>query len=221
MWVKICGNTNLEDAQVAAALGADAVGFVFAPSLRQVTSRTVAEIASHLPPQVERVGVFPSDSAEEIASAAASAGLHAVQLHGGVDLALVDRLRELLDGQVRIIQTVHWKVDAANSNAAEVNRQLREIDAHGVVDRVLVDSKVGQVTGGTGTAFDWEAARGVLAEGIGRLRLIVAGGLQPENVAQAIVRLNAWGVDVSSGVESSPGRKDHAKIAAFIKAARG
>lgn len=220
MWIKICANTNLEDAQLAAELGADAVGFVFAPSTRRVTAEQVARITPHLPASVERVGVFHSLDAAEIAEAARIAGLNAIQLHGGVSLELARRLQELFAGKIKLIQTIHWQVDVDGANAATVAQQLREIDQDGVVDRVLIDSKVGQSTGGTGTTFDWEKARAVLAENIGRLQLIVAGGLRPENVAQAIRGLNPWGVDVASGVEAEPGKKSPEKLAAFLKNAR-
>jgi phosphoribosylanthranilate isomerase len=217
MWIKICGNTNLDDAQLAASLGADAVGFVIAPSARQVTVAEVARITPHLPAHVERVGVFPALSAEEIASAATQAGLNIVQLHGGVSLALVQQLHKLLAGQVKIIQTVHWQVDAEPATAAAVATHLREIAAQGLVDRVLIDSKVGKAIGGTGIAFDWSAAKVIFAEAGARLKLIVAGGLRPENVAEAIAGLHPWGVDVSSGVESQPRHKSPEKLAAFIK----
>jgi phosphoribosylanthranilate isomerase len=217
MWIKICGNTNLDDAQLAAALGADAVGFVFAPSARQVTVAEVASITPHLPAHVERVGVFPALPAEALASAVAQAGLNTIQLHGGVSLALVQQLHKLLAGQVKIIQTVHWQVDAEAASAAAVATHLREIAAQGLVDRVLIDSKVGKAIGGTGTAFDWSAAGVIFAEAGAGLKLIVAGGLRPENVAEAIAGLHPWGVDVSSGVESQPRHKSSEKLAAFIK----
>ncbi len=159
MWIKICANTNLEDAQLAAELGADAVGFVFAPSARQVTAADVSHITPHLPEGVECVGVFPALPAQEIATAAQEAGLNAVQLHGGVSLELVRQLDEIFNGQVRLIQTVHWDVDGDGANAAAVVQQLREIAADGIVSRVLIDSKVGAATGGTGVPFDWNAAR--------------------------------------------------------------
>src|SRR5450631_152443 len=98
MWVKICGNTNLEDAALAAELGADAVGFVFAESKRQVTAAQVAAITPHLPEGVERVGVFYSRDVEEIAATVAEAGLTAVQLHGGLDEGLIDVLARKFDG---------------------------------------------------------------------------------------------------------------------------
>jgi phosphoribosylanthranilate isomerase len=220
MWIKICANTNLEDAQLAAELGADAVGFVFAPSPRQVTAADVSHITPHLSEGVECVGVFPALPAQEIATAAQEAGLNTVQLHGGVSLELVRQLDDIFNGQVRLIQTVHWDVDGDGASAASVARQLREIAADGIVNRVLIDSKVGVATGGTGVSFDWKAARSALAEAANGLKLIVAGGLNQDNVAEAIRGMTPWGVDVASGVEQSPGRKDPEKLSAFIRAAR-
>jgi phosphoribosylanthranilate isomerase len=223
MWIKICANTNLEDAQLAAQLGADAVGFVFAPSKRQVTPEQVAKITPHLPLHVERIGVFPALPAEAIAQQAHQAGLTAVQLHGGVNLALLQRLHQLFDRKVKIIQTVHWQIDAERPSIATVDtigQQLKEIAQQDIAHRVLIDSKIGNATGGTGTPFDWSAARAVLTSAGERINLIVAGGLRPDNVAKAIQGLAPWGVDVASGVEASPGRKSPEKLAAFIKAAR-
>jgi phosphoribosylanthranilate isomerase len=220
MWIKICANTNLEDAQLAAELGADAVGFVFAPSARRVTAAEVARITPHLPEGVECVGVFPALQAEEIADAAQESGLTAVQLHGGVNLELVRQLDRIFNGQVKLIQTVPWQIDNGDMSAALVAQQLKEIAAEGLVDRVLIDSKTSSASGGTGVSFDWNAARTTFAEAGTGLKLIVAGGLRSENVAEAIGRLNPWGIDVASGVEQSPGRKDSEKLAAFIRAAR-
>jgi phosphoribosylanthranilate isomerase len=220
MWIKICGNTNFDDAQLAAELGADAVGFVFAPSPRQVTAADVAHITPHLPEGLECVGVFPALAAQQIAGIAQECGLTAVQLHGGVNLELLRQLDEIFNGQVKLIQTVHWQVDADTANAAVVAEQLRQIDADGLAARVLIDTKVGSDLGGTGVSFDWDAARATLAEAGAGLKLIVAGGLRADNVADAIRRLNPWGVDVASGVEQSPGRKSPEKLAAFIRAAR-
>lgn len=221
MWVKICGNTNLEDAQLAASLGADAVGFVFASSPRRVSADQVAQITPHLPPGVERIGVFQTQDLDQIISAIEEAGLTGVQLHGGDDANLASQLRARLDEGFTIIQTVHWVVDAGGENAATVARQLRDIAAGGVVDRVLIDSKVGAVLGGTGVSFDWAAAREVLSASAGGLKIIAAGGLRDDNVAKAIEALEPWGVDVSSGVEAQPGRKSPEKLTAFIRNARG
>jgi len=218
MWIKICANTNLDDAQLAAELGADAVGFVFAPSPRRVTAAEVARITPHLPEGLECVGVFPALEAQQIAGIAQECGLDTVQLHGGVNLELVRQLDEIFNGQVKLIQTVHWQVDGGAGSAAVVAEQLRQIDADGIAARVLIDAKVGPDLGGTGVSFDWNAARATLADT--GLKLIVAGGLRPDNVADAIRRLNPWGVDVASGVEQSPGRKSPEKLAAFIRAAR-
>ncbi len=222
MWVKICGTTNLEEAALAAELGADAVGFHFAASKRQVTAAQVAAITQRLDGRVERVGVFRSRDAEEIARTAAAAGLTAVQLHGGLDEGLLERLAERFAGGVRMIQTLHWAVGegATPAYAEQLAGQIGRVAALGFVDRVLIDSKVGSAMGGTGVAFDWGAARGVFASAPGGVRLIVAGGLRPDNVAQAIAQLGPWGVDVSSGVEASPGRKDPALVERFIGNAR-
>jgi phosphoribosylanthranilate isomerase len=111
-------------------------------------------------------------------------------------------------------------VDEDDESAKAVRRRLDAIEASGAIERVLIDSKVGQATGGTGVSFGWTAAREVLKVGNARLKMIVAGGLRSENVAEAISELNPWGVDVASGVEEGPGRKDPAKLASFIRNAR-
>jgi phosphoribosylanthranilate isomerase len=217
MWVKICGNTNLEDAQLAADLGADAVGFVFAPSLRQVTPEQVAQITPHLPASLEKVGVFPAWPWQKIADAAREAGLTGVQLHGGIDLSAIRQLHEFLEGTIAIIPVLSWQVGDSTAEQA-VRARLDELRPESTFDRILIDSKVGQATGGTGISFDWTAATDIFHGS--QQSLILAGGLRPENVRQAIRQLNPWGVDVSSGVEASPGRKDPKKVASFIQEAR-
>lgn len=218
-WVKICGNTSLEDAQLAVELGADALGFIFAESKRRITPAQASAITPHLPQHVERVGVVYSRDADEIVAIVQEAGLTAVQLHGGMDLALVDRLRERLGAKVSLIQTLHWVVGTDSSE--KLRPELNEIAAAGTVKRILIDSKVGAAGGGTGVSFDWEAARTLFEEAAANdLRIMVAGGLRPENVAEAIHQLKPWGVDVSSGVEASPGRKDPERLAAFLRIAK-
>jgi phosphoribosylanthranilate isomerase len=219
MWVKICGNTNLEDAALAVELGADAVGFVFAASPRRVTLEQVAAITQHLPAGAERVGVFDAHDPESIAEAATAAGLTAVQLHGGFDEELLQRLGQRLAGGIRIIQTLHWPV-GQESAATRIGEQVERILRLGITGRMLIDSKVGAAGGGTGVAFDWTAARSVFASVPSGVRLILAGGLRPENVGQAIAQLRPWGVDVSSGVEAAPGRKDPERLRHFIENAR-
>jgi phosphoribosylanthranilate isomerase len=229
MWIKICANTNLADAQLAVDLGADAVGFVFAPSARQVTLEQVAAIVPHLPPHVETIAVVHSHDAAEIAELARRTGVTGVQLHGGLDLPLIRALRTASPGRLRLIQTLHWSLDEPDS-AQRLSMQLDELAAESnaghssdptgqTLDRVLIDAKVGAATGGTGRSFDWHAARGIFAAH-NRLKLIVAGGLRPGNVAEAIQALEPWGVDVASGVEASPGRKDPVKLKAFLENAR-
>jgi phosphoribosylanthranilate isomerase len=228
MWIKICANTNLADAQLAAELGADALGFVFAPSKRQVTREQVAAIAPHLPSSVETIAVVQTRDARAILDLVRGAGLTGVQLHGGLDLPLVRTLRAALGASASITQTLHWTVDGDDDNhnsAALVAAQLREIAAEPAIARVLLDAKVGNAGGGTGRSFDWNAAREVLtaaSQAAGKpIDLIVAGGLRPENVAEAIHALRPWGVDVASGVEASPGRKDPVKLKRFLEDARG
>ncbi len=219
MWVKICANTNLEDAKLAAQLGADAVGFVFAPSKRQVTAEQVAAIVSELPVPLEKIGVFATHDAEEIAGIVRATGLTGAQLHGGFDAELARRLRVLLGDDLTIIQTLHWVVNDESNSAAQIAAQLGEIAGESAINRVLVDSKVGNASGGSGVPFDWNAARKTLESAAG-VKLIVAGGLRPENVDEAICALDPWGVDVASGVEAMPGRKDPKQLRQFIENAR-
>lgn len=210
LWVKICANTSLEDAQLAADAGADALGFVFAPSPRRVTAEQAAAIVPHLPNEIEKIGVFVDASFGEIAATVEAAGLTGVQLHFNAAPELAARLRERYGAKLRILSVVHF--DAAASTLS--------VDPS--VDGVLVDSRTVTAVGGTGKAFDWAAASKTLFsnEDARGLRLIAAGGLTPENVAEAIATLRPWGVDVVSGVEAAPGRKDAAKVRAFVANAR-
>ena len=216
MWVKICANTNLDDALLAVEYGADAVGFVFAPSKRRVTAAQVGAITALLPLDVERVGVFADWGAGEIAGAAREAHLTAIQLHGGVDLALVASLRAMLGPDMSIIHTVPWTIGEDDASAAAARSQLSQL-APG--ERVLLDAKRGGASGGLGVSFNWERAAPMLRVFPG-LRFIVAGGLEPDNVRGAIATLSPFGVDVASGVELAPGRKDANKLRTFIENAR-
>jgi phosphoribosylanthranilate isomerase len=212
LWVKICGNTSLADAQVAADAGADAVGFVFAPSPRQVTPDQVAAIAAHLPASVEKIGVFVDADLETIAGTVELSGLTGVQLHGGGADDLSTQLRDRFGPGLRILQVVHFGEDAA--------RQLETARAIASLDGVLVDSRTATAVGGTGVAYDWQAARATIFNGGSHLKLIAAGGLNPANVAEAIATLRPWGVDVVTGVETSPGTKDPARVREFLREAR-
>lgn len=212
LWVKICANTNLEDAQLAADLGADAVGFVFAPSKRRVTAEQVAAITQHLPADVEKIGVFPEGDAGAIAAVVRAAGLTGAQLHFAAPGSLVSELRGELGRGVRIIRVVHFAV-------GEPAPLLTAFEPEDDEDAVLVDAKNDAGTGGTGLVYDWDQAANTLFHA-SRKPMIAAGGLTPENVAEAIWILRPWGVDVASGVEAAPGRKDAAKLRAFIANAR-
>ena len=210
LWVKICGNTSLADAQLAVDAGADAVGFVFAASPRRVTPAKVAEIAPHLPSRIEKIGVFVDTALDEILETVRFAGLSGLQLHAEYGADVPAELRRSLGADFRILRVVHFGPNAAEQAAAALR------DAH--VDAVLVDSRTATAVGGTGIAFDWQQARDTVFGHAGRL--VMAGGLTPENVAEAIATLRPWGVDVVSGVEAAPGRKDPAKVREFVANAR-
>ena len=216
MWIKICGNTNLEDAQLAAKLGADAVGFVFAPSPRQIAPEAAAHISAHLPQDVEKYGVFVDADFETIVRTVEIAHLTGVQLHAAPATGLAQRLRAHFARQpLRIVQVLHYVPDAERFAA-----DLHALHAQAELDAVLIDSRTATLVGGTGIAFDWHAARAAFAREGRTLHMIAAGGLRPENVAEAIHTLHPWGVDVASGVEAQPGKKDPERVAKFLRAAR-
>lgn len=222
MWIKICGITSLEDAKVAVHAGADAVGFVFAASPRRVTPEIVREITRALPSNVEKIGVFVDASADEIVASVEAAGLTGVQLHREYPDSDVSNMHERLKNLTKSLRIVH--VVPYDGDSAGFERQLQSLAALPVTDDdpsvVLVDTRVDDKVGGTGIPFDWAAAQDVFLRHAGSIRLIAAGGLQPENVRQAIQTMRPWGVDVCSGVESVPGRKDHQRVREFIRASR-
>ena len=216
IWIKICGNTTLEDALMAADAGADAVGFVFAPSPRRVTAAQVAAIVPHLPVTIEKIGVFVDATLDEIVSTVQACGLTGVQLHFDAAPELPAQLHERLALELRILRVVHFGAGNGEQQAAEI----AEISRNPHVDAVLVDSRTETAVGGTGVAFDWAAARKAFSQGGRACKFIAAGGLNPDNVAEAITTLRPWGVDVVSGVESAPGSKDRAKVMEFVARAR-
>lgn len=212
LWIKICANTSLDDAQFAADAGADAVGFVFAPSPRRVTAEQAAQIVRQLPAALEKIGVFVDAGFDEIAQTVEVAGLTGVQLHFDAPAALAEQLRERFGAKLQILGVVHFDARAGKRVAAIAR------DEH--IDALLLDSRTAVAAGGTGIAFNWDAARGLIFDADGPMKFIVAGGLTPENVAEAVATLRPWGVDVVSGVEAAPGRKDPAKVRAFVGNAR-
>ena len=216
VWVKICGTTNLEDALAAADAGADAVGFVFAESPRRVEPLVAAQITRWLPEGIERIGVFVNESAECIRVMVKEVGLTGVQLHGYQTLDVPTKL-QAEPGLPRGVQVIP---------VYPMQRLLRHLEDDFLVnfwnfDRVLFDTVVDGQQGGTGQTWDWELARAAFETMEGHVRAVMAGGLTPSNVVDAIRTLHPWGVDVSSGVEREPGKKDIEKVRAFVKAAKG
>ena len=208
LWIKICANTSLEDAELAAEAGADAVGFVFAPSPRRVTVEQAAEIVPHLPAALEKIGVFVDAPFDEIASIVERCSLTGVQLHWDAPKELPAALRARFGPTLRILRVVHFEPGTGEQPAALLTEEN--------VDAILVDSRTESAEGGTGHGYDWAAARRVVFSASRQAKFIAAGGLTPDNVAEAIATLLPWGVDVVSGVEAAPGRKDPAKVRAFI-----
>ena len=217
LWIKICGNTSLEDTQLAVEAGADAVGFVFAPSPRRVSAAQAAAIVRHLPASVEKIGVFVDAHVDEIYSVVRECGLTGVQLHFDANLELPAKLRKLLGPHLRILRVVHFDAEAAKL----IKEQVAGHDLNPHINAVMVDSRTAKAAGGTGAAFDWAIARKTLFQNAQvRKRRIAAGGLNPENVAEAIATLRPWGLDVVSGVESAPGKKDPEKVREFVSRAK-
>jgi len=198
--VKICGITVAEDAAAAVEAGADALGFVFAPGTpRLVRSEVVERIVRDLPPFVTTVGVFVNQPLEEVLQVVGRCRLQAVQLHGDEP---EEYSRSL---PIRVIKGIRV-------------RDARDLAPIGVypAHAFLLDAFVEGKAGGTGTTVPWDLAR----QAKGNAPIILSGGLRPETVAQAVRTVRPYGVDVSSGVEASPGRKDHKKVREFIAAVR-
>ncbi len=199
--VKICGITRPEDALAAVEAGADALGFVFfKESPRHIFPEKAAEIITLLPPFVQVVGLFVNEQAEQVNEIADLCRLDLVQLHGDETSAYCRQIRRRILKAFRV-------------------RTLTCLDpiSDYLTAGLLLDTYSPSFYGGTGTAFNWEIAR----EASGRFgRIVLAGGLTPDNVADAIRQVHPWAVDVSSGVESEPGKKDHQKVREFIRNAK-
>ncbi len=199
--VKICGITNLADALAAVAAGADALGFNFyAGSPRHLSLKTAAEISKQLPPFVMRAGVFVNADEDLVTRAIGECGLSLLQFHG-------DETPEFC-AQFGLMSMKAFRI-----RDAESLKQLPQFQT----DAYLLDAYSPEARGGTGEKFNWDLAKE--AQKFGK-PVFLAGGLTPENVAVAVRTVRPFGVDVASGVESSPGKKDHAKIRAFIAAVR-
>jgi phosphoribosylanthranilate isomerase len=197
VFVKVCGITNEDDALLAVALGADALGFNFAPgSRRQVSVDTARDIVRRLPTGTVTAGIFRDERPERVVEIVSKVGLTGAQLHGREPISEVRWVRQ------RVTFVIQGFAAGDPALAAAAN---------GPADVILVDSP----DPGSGRLFDWKLAEGAP----GGIRLLVAGGLTADNVGDAIRRIRPWGVDVATGVESSPGRKDARKLRQFIQAA--
>lgn len=202
--IKICGITNADDALLCEGAGADALGFVFYDkSPRRVTSGAARDIIRRLGPFISRVGVFVDETFDKIKTTVYETGIDCVQLHGVESPEMCASVRDSL--KVRVVKAVRVR-DGSDAEG------LNGYDVHAF----LLDTYRQGVEGGTGETFDWDIALGAKAWG----RVVLAGGLGPGNVASAIQRVLPYGVDVSSGVEISPGRKDGDRVMAFIRNAR-
>lgn len=202
--VKICGITNAKDAAVAVEGGADALGFIcYRQSPRYVEPAVVKQIVASLPPLVLPVGVFVNEELATVRNTMDSCGLALAQLHGDETAAYCQELRRPVMKALRL-------KDRASFLA------LAEFQGRAGVRGFVLDAFSGKAYGGTGQVTDW----GLAAEAAKAATILLAGGLTPDNVAEAILAVRPYGVDVSSGVESVPGKKDHGKVRAFLQAVR-
>jgi len=202
--IKICGITNVEDAKVAVAAGADALGFVmYRKSPRFVEPAVVKAIVAGLPPFVLPVGVFVNEEPDRVRTLMDECGLALAQLHGDETASYCQNLERPVMKAIRLKDRRTFLA-------------LAEFQGRANVRGFLIDAFSNQAYGGTGQTVDWGLAQEVAQS----MPVVLAGGLTPANVAEAITLVHPYGVDVSSGVELSPGKKDHDKVKAFIEAAR-
>jgi phosphoribosylanthranilate isomerase len=202
--IKICGITNVDDAKVAVAAGADALGFVlYRKSPRFVETAVVKRIVAGLPPFVMPVGVFVNEELSLVRALMDDCGLALAQLHGDETASYCQDLGRPVLKAIRLKDRGTFLT-------------LAEFKGRASVRGLLIDAFSNQAYGGTGQTVDWTLAQ----EAARSTPVVLAGGLTPANVAEGIIRVRPYGVDVSSGVELSPGKKDHDKVKAFIEAAR-
>jgi phosphoribosylanthranilate isomerase len=214
IWIKICATTNLDDAFASIDAGANALGFILTESSRRITAETASQIIAALPPSTEKIGVVVNETPETLAKLVSDIGLTGVQLHGDEPAAQLPEFRRAL-GLRKIIKTLQAReLLAAPQKLDEYLHNSKSIDG------ILLDSGIPGNRGGTGQTFDWHNALPIVERIKQHVPVVVAGGLSPANVADAIRLFDPCGVDVVSGVELTPGKKNHAKVIAFIAAAR-
>ncbi len=209
-WIKICAITNLGDAQASVAAGADALGFIFTTSSRRVEADRAAEIVSNLMNHIEKIGVFVNETPSQVAEVVEAAGLTGVQLHGDEPADQMQEYRRAL-GQRKIIKALQARELLSSPDTLNGYLGSRQ-----VIDAILLDAGSPSQRGGTGQTFDWIAAAPIVAKVRTQMPVVIAGGLNPENVAEAIRLFAPWGVDVVSGVEREIGKKDEAKLRNFV-----
>jgi phosphoribosylanthranilate isomerase len=213
MWIKICGTTNMEDARASLAAGANALGFIFAPSPRRVDIPAASKIVEALTTDVETIGVFVDEHPRRVGEIVSQIPFTGVQLHGNEPPELMKEFRQTLGGR-QVIKTLH-AADLLESGEAKLASYLAK---SGYLDAILLDSGSSDQPGGTGKPFAWEQLKPLAAKIREAVPLIIAGGLDAENVGQAIEMFSPWGVDVVSGVEFEPGRKSTSKLRSFVGA---
>lgn len=206
--IKFCGLTRPEDAAFAAELGATHVGVIFAPSGRKISFATARKVFDAAGPELQHVGVFADSSAEDIAAVAKEVKLDVVQLHQEIDDGFIDTLRHSFAGDI-------WPVIGVE-NPRKAIEQVERVPLRS--NGIVLDTAIKGKSGGTGKTFDWAALSPLMAEEPRVTALILAGGLTPRNVVTAIAAFGPDIVDVSSGVESAPGVKDHNLMRAFAEA---
>ena len=221
-WVKICGMTNLEDALVAVEAGADAVGFVFyEKSPRCVTVETAREMVGKLPQKVEKVGVFAGDSLESAIDTERKAGLNAIKMYPLTQRPAAGKTVQACASGVGDLKAyIALPITIFLGEGAKNVAGFSSPRPPGMFDTLFLDSGNSQQPGGTGQTFDWHSASAAVKELSLHQKVVIAGGLNPANVGEAIQILKPWGVDVVSGVEASPGKKDPEKVRAFVRAVR-
>lgn len=198
VFVKICGITNEDDALLAVAMGADAVGFNFVPSsVRHIAPQRAYDITRRLPPEILTVGIFRNELPARMVEVGHKAGVKAIQLHG----------HETAEQSREVAGHFRWVIKVFEPD----DERLARADEYGT-DMIMVDTP----GGGTGKVFDWSLVGDVPTAS----KLILAGGLDPDNVATAVREVEPWGVDVATGVEREPGRKDPVKVMRFVENAR-
>ncbi|SMB90409.1 phosphoribosylanthranilate isomerase [Desulfonispora thiosulfatigenes DSM 11270] len=199
-WIKICGITNIPDAKLACSLGADALGFIFAPSTRKVNPKIAQEIIKDLPFDVEKIGVFMDEDIKVVQEIAEYCGLTGLQFHGKESPKYCKNF-----AKYKVIKSFRIKEE---QDLEKTNDYLENVDL------ILLDTYVPAVPGGTGKTFPWEIARKQVGGGV---PVIIAGGINASNVNKAIRVASPFGIDIGSGVESEPGKKDKEKLSKLFK----